>query len=124
MLVQTGYYASNNASVRAPTGLVHLSPNASGSAPTGFVHLSTTGSDAGSSTGTVAVTDGELMDQKSFSIEIRASTAPQIVLSNTLRMVRLASGDPTGFVSDDHGSPHSVAKIVDRENTRVTTIHR
>src|SRR5437867_692590 len=86
--------------------------NASGSAATGLVHLSTTGSDAGSSTGTVGASDGALIDQKSFSIEIRASTVPQIFLSNSDRTVRLASGRPTWCVRVELASGHSAADVV------------
>jgi hypothetical protein len=86
--------------------------NASGSAATGLVHLSTTGSDAGSSTGTVGASDGMLTDQKSFSIEMRANTAPQIFLSNSDRTVRLASRRPTWCVRVELDSGHSVADVV------------
>src|SRR5438093_3379576 len=86
--------------------------NASGSAARGLVHLSTTGSDAGSSTGTVGASDGVLMDQKSFLIEIRASTVPQIFLSNSDRTVRLASGRPTWCVRVELASGHSAADAV------------
>ena len=86
--------------------------NASGSAATGLVHLSTTGSDAGSCTGTVGASDGVLIDQKSFSIEIRASTVPQIFLSNSDRTVRLASGRPTWCVRVELDSGHSAADVV------------
>src|SRR5213594_235873 len=123
MSVQTGYYDSNNASGRAPAGLVHLSTNASGSAPTGYVHLSTTGSDAGSSTGTVAVSDGVLMDQKSFSIAIRTNTAPQIDSIDTLFVTPGSTVDRPVFASDDDGDPVWFSKMFGPAYMTVTTLN-
>ncbi|TMQ61200.1 MAG: hypothetical protein E6K77_10840, partial [Candidatus Eisenbacteria bacterium] len=97
--------------------------NASGSAARGLVHLSTTGSDAGSSTGTVGASDGVLMDQKSFLIEIRADTAPRIDSIDTLFVTAGSTADRWVFARDDDGDPIWFSKMFGPAYMTVTTLN-
>ncbi|TMQ52537.1 MAG: PKD domain-containing protein [Candidatus Eisenbacteria bacterium] len=73
------------------------------SATEGLVRLSTTASDSGATTGTVRVSDGQLTDQKSFSITIRVNTPPSIDYIPTLFVTAGSTFDFSLYSTDAEG---------------------
>jgi len=95
---------------------------ASPSGARGLVRLSTTASDVGSSTGTVGVSDGVLMDQKSFSIAIRVNTAPQIDSIATFFVTPGSTVDRSVFASDADGDPITFSRAFGPTWMTVSTV--
>src|SRR5439155_1219533 len=77
---------------------------AAGSGATGLVRLATTAQDSGSTTATVGASDGQLMDQKSFAITIRANASPVIDYIPTLVLSAGSTLDRSVYASDADGA--------------------
>ena len=88
----------------------------------GLVRLSTTASDSGPSTGTVGASDGLLLDQKSFSIAIRANTAPSIEFISTLFVTAGSTLDRSLYSTDAEGDSVVFSKVFGPSFMTVSTV--
>ena len=91
------------------------------SATEGLVRLSTTASDSGASTGTVRASDGQLTDQKSFSITIRVNTPPSIEYIPTLFVAAGSMFDQSLYSFDAEGDSVVFSKVFGPNFMTVTT---
>ena len=110
--------------VSGPAYMLVQTIEAAGSGAMGVVHLATTTRDSGSTTATVGASDGQLMDQRSFSITIRANTAPQIEPIDTLFVTPGSTVDRSVFASDVEGDSIILSKAFGPAWMTVSTVSR
>src|SRR5439155_1388785 len=95
---------------------------AAGSGATGLVRLATTAQDSGSTTATVGASDGQLMDQKSFAITIRANASPVIDYIPTLVLSAGSTLDRSVYASDADGDFITFSKAYGPNFMTVSTV--